>query len=302
MNLISQLKTLSFDKKYNYQTNVQLSKTTWFGVGGLCDIVFKVDDQNTLQNFISDLPNEFKKNIMPIGVTSNLLIRDEGFNGIIVKPKFLNINLIDKENCLIEVGSGVLDINLSKFAAENSISGLEFFYTIPGTVGGAIAMNAGCYGKEVSDVFISATGINCITGEIKTFSKDEMRFSYRHSGIKNFIWTKATFMGESSRTKTEIYKKMDEFYQQRSDSQPKSCKTGGSTFCNPTGYKAWDLIDKVGLRGYRIGGACFSEKHCNFIINDKYAKAQDIIDLIELAEKKVLEEFGIKLKREIIII
>lgn len=296
MGLINEIANLNLN--YPYQTNVSFANNSWFGVGGTCDVVFKVSDINILSEILKKIPHHIP--ILPIGVTSNLLIEDEGFKGVIIRPRFLTINLL--ENNQIEVGAGILDASVAKYCAENSLSGLEFLHTIPGTIGGAIAMNAGCYGKEMQDVLVSATGVDRFTGEIKTFTNDAMNFSYRHCGVKNFIWKSAILQAGKSKSQKEIYQTMDEFYSQRMNSQPKSCKTGGSTFQNPIGYKAWELIDKVGLRGHRIGGAFFSEKHCNFIINDDSAKAQDIIDLIELAEKLILEQCGIELKREIVIV
>ena len=298
MNIVEQIRNLNLTQKY--LVNVSLAKNSWFGVGGKCSILFKPSDTKELSDFVSRIPQDIP--ILTIGVTSNLLIRDEGFKGIIIRPKFLEMKLIDPNGKTIIVGSSLLDVNVAKFAADNGISGLEFLYTIPGTIGGAISMNAGCYGSEMSDIFVSASGVNRFTGEIKTFSKEEMNFSYRYSGIRDYIWINATLRGNKSKTKEEIYQTMNKLYSQRIESQPKSCKTGGSTFCNPEGHQAWKLIEEVGLRGYRIGGACFSDKHCNFIINDQNAKSHDIIDLIELAEKKVFEKFGVKLEREIVIV
>jgi UDP-N-acetylmuramate dehydrogenase len=296
MNAIEKIKNLNFPCEY--QTNISFANNSWFGVGGPCDVVFKINDINILSEVIKLIPQDIK--ILPIGVTSNLLIGDSGFRGVIIRPRFLDIKLL--ENNQIEVGTGVLDSNIAKYCAENSISGLEFLYTIPGTIGGAIAMNAGCYENDLANVLVSAMGVNKSTGEIKTFKKHEINFSYRNNPVKNFIWVSAILQGNKEKSQDQIYQNIDKFYQQRTDSQPKSCKTGGSTFCNPELHKAWELIEKVGLRGFRIGGACFSDKHCNFIINDRNAKAQDIIDLIELAEKLVFEKFEIKLKREIEII
>lgn len=284
---------------YKFKENVSFKESSWFGVEGVCDVTFKMDKVEDLSNLVKLLPKDIP--IIAIGVTSNLLI-NERFHGIVIKTRFTQLKLIGNDR--IEAGASVLDTNLANFAAENNISGFEFFNTIPGSVGGAIATNAGCYHGETSKILISAEGVDKITGEIRTFSIDEINLSYRHNPLKYWIWTKGIFQGKALDSNEEIYEKMSKFYEQRVKSQPKNCKTGGSTFCNPENskYKAWELIDMAGLRGYRIGGACFSEHHCNFIINDQNAKASDIIQLIELAEKKVFEKFGVKLKREIVII
>ncbi len=297
MNITSKkIQHLNFPCKF--QEDISFKSSSWFGTGGQCDVVFKAKNFDELSSIIKLLPIEIPR--IAIGVTSNLLIRDEGFRGVIIKPRFLELQLLNENT--IEVGSSVLDLNLAQFAAENNISGFEFFNTIPGTIGGAISMNSGCYGSEISDVLISADGVHKFTGEKRTFAKNEINFSYRHNPIQDYIWTKAILSGIKMQNNNEIYEKMERFYSQRVASQPKNCKTGGSTFCNPEGHKAWELIDKVGLRGHRIGGAHFSNQHCNFIINDQNGSANDIIALIELAEKRVFEEFNIKLKREIVII
>lgn len=281
--------------KYHLQKDVIIKSKTWFGVGGPIDLIYKTKNIAELSQFLKETPSEVR--VIPIGVTSNLLISDDGFRGIFIKAHFTQIHYAKD---VIQVGSAVLDTSLAQFALQNNIIGFEFLNTIPGNIGGAIAMNAGCFGSEISDLFISCQGVNR-QGEIKEYSLEEMKFSYRHNAIKDVIFVSAKFKATTGKA-TEIAAKMDQFYKARCDSQPRACKTGGSTFRNPTDFKAWELIDKVGLRGYRIGGACFSEKHCNFILNDQNGSFNDIIELIELAEKKVMEELGIELQREIIII
>jgi UDP-N-acetylmuramate dehydrogenase len=295
-SIIEKIKNLNLT--YQFHENVSFKKSSWFGVEGVADVVFKIDKIENLSNLIKLLPKDIP--IVPIGVTSNLLIR-KNFHGIIIKPRFNEMKVLNNR-AEIEVGSSVLDINLANFAAENNISGFEFFNTIPGTIGGAIAMNSGCYDGEIANLLISLEGVNKISGEIRTFTRNEISFEYRHNPLKDWIWTKAILRGQHVKNNEQIYKKMKKFYDQRIASQPKNCKTSGSTFCNPEGHQVWKLIDQVGLRGYRIGGAHFSNHHCNFIINDANAEAEDIIALIELAEKKVFEQFNIQLKREIVII
>ena len=296
MNLIAE-KIKKLNLPYKFQENISFKKSSWFGVEGVCDVVFKIDNCDDLSKLIQSLPKEIP--IFAIGVTSNLLIR-KNFHGIIIKPRFNDLKIFNENE--IEVGSSVLDINLATFAAENHIANFEFFNTIPGTIGGAIAMNSGCYGGEIANLLISAEGVNKLTGEIRKFDRSEIHFEYRHNPLKDWMWTKAILKGKKVQNNSEIYERMKKFYDQRVVSQPKNCKTGGSTFCNPDGHKAWELIDKVGLRGYRIGGAHFSNHHCNFIINDDNAVAEDIIQLIELAEKKIFDTLNIRMKREIVIL
>lgn len=295
MNIISEIDNLELP--FKYEKNVSFRRSSWFGVGGTCDVVFKINSIEDLSVLVKSIPLHIP--ILPIGVTSNLLIRDEGFQGVIVRPRFSKIQLLD--NNQVEVGSGLLDKTIAQFALQHSLSGLEFLYTIPGTMGGAIAMNAGCYGNELSDILVSVTGVNRLTGEIKVFHRGEINFSYRENPIKGFIWTSAILQGKKNKSKEEIQNLMDKFQSQRVNSQPRG-KTAGSTFCNPPNYKVWELLDAVELRGHRIGGAHFSDKHCNFIVNDDHASAQDIIDLIEIAEKLILEKYEIVLKREIVVV
>ena len=296
-SIIKRIKELNLP--YKFQENVSFKKSSWFGVDSICDIVFKIDKMEYLSDLIKLLPKDIP--LIPIGVTSNLIIR-KNFHGIIIKPRFNHLKILDHNRGEIEVGSSVLDVNLANFAAENNISGFEFFNTIPGTIGGAIAMNSGCYDGEIANLLISVKGVNKISGEIRNFYRDEIEFAYRYNPLKDLIWTKALLKGKLVENNERIYEKMKRFYNQRVASQPKNCKTGGSTFCNPKGYQAWEMIDQVGLRGYRIGGAHFSNHHCNFIINDADASAEDIIALIELAEQKIFDKFDIKIKREIIVI
>lgn len=281
-----------------YRFNVDLSKTTWFRVGGPADVLFRPEDEEDLAFFLSNCPKEVP--LIVLGVGSNILIRDKGFRGIVIKlgKNFVNIN---SDQDLIKCGAGALDYNVAHYALKNQIGGLEFLVGIPGTIGGALRMNAGAYGNETANVLVSAKAID-VNGNILTLENKDFGFKYRGSSLDNsIIFTEATLKGFKD-SEMNIQSKMDQITQSRESSQPVRSRTGGSTFKNPPSYKAWELIDKVGLRGYSIGGAQFSELHCNFLINKGNATSQDIEDLGELARKKVFDEFGINLEWEIKII
>lgn len=289
---------------YNWRIeyDVSIKNQTWFGVGGNIDAVFKPQNQDQLQDFLKNIPVDMK--ILPIGATSNLLINDNGFSSaLVIRMMRFNKLEYDSVNKCIYAGAGVLDINLAKFALHNNVTGMEFLYTIPGNIGGAVAMNAGCYNSQISEVLLGAWGINKL-GKLQYFDKEQLNFQYRKCGIKDVIFTEGVFKADSILSNELIWGKMQNFYMKRNQDQPKSVKTGGSTFKNPLSsmLKAWQLIDKVGLRGYKIGDASFSEKHCNFIINHGGASSQNIKDLIDLAIKRVYEECGILLETEIVML
>jgi UDP-N-acetylmuramate dehydrogenase len=281
--------------------NFVLAPTTWFQVGGSADYFYKPHDIKDLANFVTQLNNN-KIDYLALGVGSNLLIRDGGFRGAIIKlgRKF---NYIVEHTNSIEVGASTLDRNLAEWAAEHKIAKLEFLAGIPGTIGGAIMMNAGCYNSEIKDVLLKFEVITP-NGEIKIVNKEESEFSYRSSNLDSrTIITRAWFIKAPGDYKL-IKQKIDIITQKRTESQPVRSKTGGSTFRNPdnSNHKAWELIDKVGLRGYSIGEAQISVKHCNFLINKNNAKAAELEQLGNLAKKKVKEKFDIDLKWEIKII
>jgi UDP-N-acetylmuramate dehydrogenase len=277
-----------------YTQDADLSKLTWFQVGGKAELLFKPADVQDLSHFLSHTKLPF----FVLGVGSNLLVRDGGIDGaVIILRKGFNEITVSGE--IIEVGSAVLDRNVAEYGASLNLGGLEFLCSIPGTIGGAVKMNAGCYGTEIKDVLVWAD-IMKKTGEIERRYNKDFHFSYRHSNVKDDeIVIKAAFQGKIDE-KTAITEKMNQMLGARSVTQPTSAHTGGSTFANPPGdKKAWELIDAVGGRGQELGGAQFSKLHCNFLLNTGGATAAEIEDLGEDVRKKVLAQFGIDLRWEI---
>lgn len=283
-----------------------IGKYSWFKTGGNAEIFAIVENTNELTELINEHNN---RDITIIGAGSNCLIRDGGVDGLVIKlaGDFLKIYLLkpssfqtnDSDIYFVKAGSSVLSSKLSNFLISNNLIGGEFLDTIPGSVGGMIITNAGCFGREIKDILYSADLL--INNEVKTFFNKDFCFSYRASQVpKNAVIMSATFQFKVGNeidilsTKAKI-KQMRE-KRMRNQIVGLTC---GSTFANPEGYSAWELIDKVGLRGYKIGGAMFSEKHCNFIVNINKATATDIENLIDLAKKRVLEKFGIELRTEI---
>ena len=280
-----------------FKQNYNLKHLTWLKVGGDADIFFKPEDIEDLKTFLKENNNRFPITI--IGAGSNLIIRDKGVEGIVIKlgRNFTDIQFID--NNLIVAGAGCLNSNLAKFCLVNSIAGFEFLVGIPGTVGGGVAMNAGSYGREFKNIVASVEVLDT-EGNLIIIPVDRIGFSYRTNSLpKDLIFTRVFFQAKNKEDPNKIKQKMDEISAIRSSSQPVSEKTGGSTFANPEGFKAWELIDKAGLRGVRVGGACMSEMHCNFMINDNNATATDMENLGELIRQKVKENSGIELQWEI---
>lgn len=281
-----------------YRLNANLGKYCWFQVGGNADLLFKPVDCDDLSLFLKQYNNATP--IFVLGVGSNLLVNDNGFRGCVIRLG-RGFNHIRSEGDKIICGAACLDMNVAKFALEQNLGGLEFLSGIPGTIGGALAMNAGAYGKEISDVLISATAINKI-GIKKVFTFEEMKFSYRQNAIGDkWIFTEATLQAQRDNP-IEVKARMDDINIQRQKTQPIKSHTSGSTFRNPEGFKAWQLIDAAGCRGLQIGGAQVSEMHCNFFLNIGEATAQNIIDLIAIVKKRVYDHSGIMLHEEIKII
>ena len=278
--------------RYTYQAS--LKKITWFQVGGPAEVLFKPADIDDLSFFLQNTTVP----IFTLGVGSNLLVRDGGIEGVVIRLGRGFNECLMFNNTTIEAGSAVLDRNVAEYAASLNIAGLEFLCSIPGTVGGAIKMNAGCYGMEVRDVLLWAD-VMTRDGTIQRRTNMDLGFSYRHSNIQDDeIVIKACFNGYFDK-KENILLKMKEMLEKRALTQP-SKLTGGSTFANPEGHKkAWELIDEVGGRGKRLGGAEFSNLHCNFLINVENATAKDLEDLGEEVREKILEKFGIELIWEI---
>jgi UDP-N-acetylmuramate dehydrogenase len=294
MSIINQLPQV----RGKYRENADLSKMCWFGVGGPAEILFQPYDLKDLVFFLQNKPKEIPCFIF--GVGSNLLIRDGGIKGIVIRLG-RGFNYISHNNHNIITGAASLDINVAKYAQQNGIGGVEFLSGIPGTIGGALAMNAGAYKKEIKDILIQAKAVN-LNGEVVDFTAQELGYVYRGHSLKEpWIFVEAEIKGGLE--DPELIKvKIDAIQAQRLATQPIRSKTCGSTFKNLPGIKVWELIDKAGCRGYSIGGAQVSEKHCNFFINTGTATAQDLEKLIQDVKHKVLQRSGVELKEEIIIV
>ena len=278
--------------------NKKMSNLTWFGVGGLSKYYFQPSSEKDLVTFLRD--NELNLPIYPLGAGSNIIIRDKGFNGIIIHFNKLKEISIDEKG-IISSYCGAMDADVARFARNHSRTDLEFLIGIPGTIGGGIKMNSGAYGSEIKKILIDVTAINK-NGMLKKFTVEDLKLDYRTNKLsQEWMFLKARFKSNNG-SKDLIQKKMKEIIQSRKISQPTGKKTGGSTFMNGKDFKAWELIDNAGCRGLKKGGAIISNKHCNFIINEKNATAADIEKLGETVRKKVFEKTGKKLKWEIKII
>ena len=280
--------------KFNYQ----LGKKTWFGTGGNCNLFLEVNSINQLINTIR-ITKKFLP-ILVIGSGSNVIIRDGGFKGMVIKlgGNFRKIK-IDNINSVLSVGAGTKDSEVAKFCVEKNISGLEFLSGIPGTIGGNIKMNAGCYGNQISDNLIDCTIIDEKLNK-KIIKKNEIDFNYRKSSFDNGqIIIEARFKIQKCK-KSQIKKKISTISYKRKKSQPVASRTGGSTFTNPTSYPAWKLIDEIDYRGKQLGGAKVSNLHSNFLINYQNASSLDLEMLGEEIKNKVWEKRRINLKWELI--
>jgi UDP-N-acetylmuramate dehydrogenase len=275
--------------------NALLSKTTWFQVGGPAQLLYKPENIDELSYFLAHKPQSIP--FTTIGVGSNLLVRDGGVEGIVLRlgKGFTDMSI---ENHHLNIGAGALDINAALFASQYDLGGFEFLSGIPGTIGGAIRMNAGAYGREMKDIFVSATALDS-KGKIHHLTIEDMGFSMRHCDIpQDWIFLSAILQGYKDDPKI-IAEKNRNIKSQRESTQPVRSRTGGSTFVNPQGLKAWELIDKAGCRGLRYGNAMVSELHCNFLINNGDATAHDIESLGQQVQNRVFETSGILLDWEI---
>ena len=277
-----------------------LSKYSWFNLGGPADIFFRPENKDQLIKFLDVIKKDNLK-INILGAGSNTLIRDSGVKGVVIKlgSKFSNIKLLEKDK--IEVGASTLDRKVSDFAKNNNIGGMEFLSCIPGSIGGSIIMNSGCYGSDISEILISIKIID-EKGQEKEIKKDEIKFFYRGTDIpKNYIVLSAVLKGITS-SKQLIEEKQEKLIEKKKKSQPSQIKTGGSTFKNSNDKKAWMLIKESGCDKLYIGDAKISEKHCNFFVNDGKAKTADIEKLINKVKKEVQNKTGVDLELEIKII
>lgn len=273
-----------------------LAKVTWFRVGGPAEVMFRPADAADLAEFLAGLPDDVPLTV--IGVASNLLIRDGGVPGVVIRlgGAFAGITAIDANR--LDVGAAALDLNVATVARDAGLTGLEFLSGIPGTIGGALRMNGGAYGREMCDALVHAEAVSR-DGRMLSFDLDAMGFTYRHSAVADdVIFTRAILQGTPD-DPALIARRMAEIAEKRGDSQPVRARTGGSTFKNPPGHKAWELIDRAGCRGLAIGDAQVSEKHCNFLINQGNATAEQLEALGEEVRRRVQDTSGMTLEWEI---
>ena len=296
---INQLKELLADFSDDIKFEYDLKKKNWFNIGGKTKVYYNANNLKELVNFLKKIDN--RKKIFILGAGSNTLIKDNIFDGIVIKlsKNFNNISLLGED--IIIAGSAALDKNLSEFAINNNLSGFEFLSCIPGTVGGGIKMNAGCFGKEFKDILISIQAID-MKGNIITISSKEMNFEYRKNNLpEDLIFLSASFKGKKGKS-SEIRDYTNQLKERKEISQPTKIKTSGSTFKNPisqTKKKVWELIKESVSLDKNFGDACISEKHCNFFINKGNATFDDMNKLINYVSNEVLKKTGIKLEKEI---
>lgn len=289
-----------------YTENAALGGVGWFKCGGKAEVQFKPADFDDLIAFLQNCPSETPVHVF--GALSNTIIRDGGLSGVTIRlgREFAGI---EADGETVKAGALALDANVAQVAAENGIAGLEFFSGIPGTIGGAVFMNAGCYGFETKDVLVECTIVDR-AGNVRTLKPADLDMTYRHTNVADYgIVTHAVFKGQKDSAEN-VLARMAEIRMKREAAQPIREKTGGSTFANPSaediakaglpeGTKVWQLIDAVGGRGFKIGGALMSEKHCNFMINDGSATSADLENLGDELIKRVVDKFGIALRWEI---
>ena len=299
MNLLEKTKEIQKNIKGKISFNESLSKFSWFNIGGEAKILYRPANIKELSFFLREI--NINKDIKVLGLGSNTLIRDGGYNGIIIKlgKEFSHISMFSK-NVLVS-GVAALDREVSNFALKNSLSDFEFLMCIPGTIGGAIRMNAGCYGKDISKILLSVQAMD-LKGNIIVIPSSKIDFYYRGSNLdNNLIFISATLQGTID-IKENIQKKMDLLVDKKKKSQPSNIKTCGSTFKNLKNKKAWELIKKAGCEGMKVGDAQISDKHCNFFVNNGNAKSADLEKLIDKVKANVLETTGESLELELQII
>ena len=277
--------------------NAEMDKVTWFRAGGLAQVMFQPADEEDLAQFMAAVPLEIP--VMPVGIGSNLLVRDGGIAGFVVRLSAKGFGEAARAGeTMIRAGAMTPDKRVAALALELGLGGFHFYHGIPGGIGGALRMNAGANGVETRERVVEVRGIDR-KGALHVLSNAEMGYSYRHSGAaKDLIFTSALLEGYPA-DKTEIRAKMDEVQNHRETVQPIREKTGGSTFKNPPDHSAWKLIDNAGCRGLMVGGAQMSPMHCNFMINTGAAHGYDLEYLGETVRARVLETAGIRLEWEI---
>ena len=295
-DLVPSLKSSLPQLRGRLLANEPLAPLTWFRVGGAAQALFMPEDESDLAYLLANLPRDIPVTV--IGLGSNLIVRDGGVAGVVVRlGRGFSETKIEAGN-RIRSGTAVPDLRVAKAAQDAGIAGLAFYRGIPGAIGGALRMNGGAYGRETKDVLIEARGVDR-AGKVRTYTNAEMGFTYRHCGVADdVIFTAALFEG-SAGDSAAIAAEMDEITSKRETTQPVKSRTGGSTFKNPPGHKAWQLIDAAGCRGLIVGGAQVSELHCNFLINLGNATAADIEGLGEEVRRRVKDNSGVTLEWEI---
>ncbi len=277
--------------------NSMMADITWFRAGGPAQVLFTPADEADLAYFLKNAPADLP--VFTVGLGSNLLVRDGGVPGVVIRLArgFGDIKIEDGNR--VRTGTAAPDVKVARAAAEAGIAGLAFYRGIPGSIGGALRMNAGAHGTETKDVLESARAVDR-QGNIHVLSLADMGFTYRHCEVPpDWIFTEALYRGKPGNPE-DILKEMDEVAEYREKNQPIKERTGGSTFKNPPGHSAWKLVDEAGCRGFRVGGAKVSDMHCNFLINDQQATSQDIERLGETVRARVAAKSGITLNWEII--
>jgi UDP-N-acetylmuramate dehydrogenase len=278
-----------------YTHGAALKDLVWFRAGGPAEILFRPADAEDLAAFLAARPDELRLSV--IGVGSNLLVRDGGVPGVVIRLPAA-FGKIETDGLRVRAGAAALDAAVARAAADAGIAGLEFLRGVPGTVGGALKMNAGCYGREIKDIFVEATAFDARGNRI-TLTPADMAFVYRKSQVRDeLVFVEAVFEGALDKPDA-IRVRMEELAARREAAQPIRARTGGSTFKNPPGAKAWELIDQAGCRGLTLGGAQVSEKHANFLINTGEARAADLEALGEEVRARVKAHSGIDLEWEI---
>jgi UDP-N-acetylmuramate dehydrogenase len=276
--------------------NESLAPLTWFRVGGPAQMLFTPADEDDLAYFLKNLPGDVP--VYVIGVGSNLIVRDGGVPGVVIRLAPRSFGEVRAEGGIVSAGTAALDKRVAELAASADLSGLEFLFGIPGTIGGALRMNAGANGGETRDILIEAFAVDR-QGNRHRFNNADMKFTYRASGVDpSLIFTAARFRGQPAASEA-IRARMAEVQAHRETAQPIREKTGGSTFKNPPGHSAWKLVDAAGCRGLKLGGAQVSEMHCNFLINTGNATGRDIEMLGETVRERVKAASGIELQWEI---
>ena len=296
---INELKDLLNEFNESIKFEHDLKKKNWFKIGGKTKLFYRAENLKGLVNFLKKLNN--KEKVFILGAGSNTLITDNLFDGVVIKlsKNFNNISLLGED--IIIAGSAVLDKTLSEFAMNNSISGFEFLSCIPGTIGGGIRMNAGCFGKEFKDILLSIQAIDKM-GKVITIPSKDIKFEYRRNDLSDdLIFLSASFKGTKGDS-VKINHEMNKLKIEKEKNQPTRIKTSGSTFKNPilqTKKKVWELIKESVPLDKSFGDACISQKHCNFFVNKGHATFDDMTKLINFVDKNVLEKTGISLEKEI---